>query len=123
MFSSWTTAPVMSTNIQILKYLNKMALKYYSYLYLCHFCTNIFRYSFSKYVASEYIRIFVWYIMWNPNIFGYLFVSILCYSLITAVYFIMYTVYCILAFIGPLGPKERQFPAFTKKNNSGQLWC
>ena len=60
------------------KYLNKMTLKYYSYSYLCYFRnTNIFGYLFGKYVASEYIRIFIRYIMWHPNIFGYLFVSIL----------------------------------------------
>ena len=43
---------------------------------------NIFGYSFGKYVASEYIQIFVWYIMWHPNIFGDSFVPILLYSLI-----------------------------------------
>ena len=55
------------------------------YLYLCYFCrTNIFGYLFGKYVASEYIWIFVRYIMWHPKLFGYLFVSILCYLFITA---------------------------------------
>ena len=34
------------------------------------------RYLFGKYVTSEYIRIFVWYIMWHLNIFRYLFVSV-----------------------------------------------
>ena len=59
-----------------------MTLEYYSYS--CFFRnTNIFRYSFGKYVASKKIRIFILYIIWHPNIFGYLFVSILWYSLIT----------------------------------------
>ena len=72
--------------IQIFKYLNKMTLKYYLYLYLCYFrSTNIFRYSFGKYVASKYILVFVWYIMRHLNIFGYLFLSILWYSLITGI--------------------------------------
>ena len=49
-----------------------MTLKYYSYSYLCYFRnTNISGYSFGKYVASKYIRIFIRYIMWHPNIFGY----------------------------------------------------
>ena len=38
---------------------------------------------FGKYVASKYMRIFIRYIMWHSNIFGYSFVSILWYSLIT----------------------------------------
>ena len=63
-----------------------MTLEYYLYLYSCYFWnTNIFGYSFGKYVASEYIRIFIRYIMWHPNIFRYSFVSILWYSLITGV--------------------------------------
>ena len=37
-------------------------------------------------MASEYIWIFAWYIMWNPNIFGYSFVSILWYLFITALW-------------------------------------
>ena len=70
--------------VQIFEYLNKMTLEYYSYSYSCYFqSTNLFGYSFGKYMASEYIWIFVWYIMWHPNIFGYSFVSILWYSLIT----------------------------------------
>ena len=61
-----------------------MTLKYYLYSYSCYFWSmNIFGYSFGKYVALTYIRIFVWYIMWHLNIFRYLFVSILCYLLIT----------------------------------------
>ena len=60
-----------------------MTLEYYSY-YSCYSRnTNIFGYSFGKYVASEYIWIFIRYIMWHPNIFWYSFVSILWYSLIT----------------------------------------
>ena len=63
-----------------------MTLQYYSYSYLCYFRnTNVSGYSFGKYVASEYFRIFIRYIMWHLNIFGYLFVSILWYSLITAI--------------------------------------
>ena len=51
---------VMSTNIRIVEYSNKMALKYYSYSYSCHFpSTNIFRYSFVDFWTTEYIRIFV----------------------------------------------------------------
>ena len=46
---------------------------------------NKFGYSFGKYVASEYIRIFIRYIMWHANIFGYSFGSILWYSLITGI--------------------------------------
>ena len=73
--------------VWIFEYSNKMTLKYYSYLYLCYFRnTNIFGYLFGKYVASEYIQVFIWYIMWHPNIFGYSFVSILWYSLITVVF-------------------------------------
>ena len=54
------------------EYLNKISLQYYLYSYMCYLqSTNIFGYSFSKYVASEYIQIFVRYIMWHPNIFGY----------------------------------------------------
>ena len=41
-------------------------------------------------MASEYIWIFVRFITWHPNIFGYSFVSILWYSLITAVHCIFY---------------------------------
>ena len=45
---------------------------------MCYFRnTNIFGYSFGKFVASKYIRIFIRYIMWHPNIFGYSFVSII----------------------------------------------
>ena len=74
-------------NICLQTYSNKITLKYYLYLYFCYFQhTNIFGYSFGKYVASEYILIFVRYIMWHPNIFRYLFMSILWYSLITALY-------------------------------------
>ena len=52
--------PVMCTNIRIFKYSNKMALKYYSYLYSCHFPnTNIFGYSFVDFWTTEYIRICV----------------------------------------------------------------
>ena len=66
------------------EYLNKITLKYYSCSYLCYFRrTNIFGYSFGKCVVSEYIRIFVRYMTWHLNIFGYSFVSILWYSLIT----------------------------------------
>ena len=51
-----------------------MTLEYYSYSYSCYFrSTNIFGYSFGKYVAFKYIQIFVWYIMWHPKIFGYSF--------------------------------------------------
>ena len=40
---------LMSMNIQIFEYSNKMALEYYSYSYSCHFSsTNIFGYSFLK---------------------------------------------------------------------------
>ena len=70
--------------VRIFEYSNKMTLKYYSYLYSCYFRnTNIFGYLFGKYVAYKYIWIFIRYIMWHPNIFGYPFVSILWYSLIT----------------------------------------
>ena len=41
-----------------------------------------------KYISSEYIRIFVRYIIWHTNIFGLLFQSILWYSLITSVWMI-----------------------------------
>ena len=52
--------PVMSTNIRIFKYLNKMALKYYSYSHLCHFPnSNIFVYSLVDFWTTEYIQIFV----------------------------------------------------------------
>ena len=45
--------------VQIFEYSNNMTLKYY--LYSCYLRnTNIFRYSFSKYVASEYISTFIW---------------------------------------------------------------
>ena len=51
---------VMSTNIGIFKYSNKMGLEYYLYLYSCHFPdTNIFGYSFVDFWITEYIRIFV----------------------------------------------------------------
>ena len=51
---------VMSTNIRIFEYSNKMALEYYSYSYSCHFSsTNIFRYSFVDFWTTEYIKIFV----------------------------------------------------------------
>ena len=64
--------------------LNKMTLEYYLYSYLCYIrSTNILGYSLGKYVASKYIRIFIRYILWHPNKFGYLFVSTLWYSLIT----------------------------------------
>ena len=54
------TGSVMSTNIRIFKYSNKMALEYYSYSYSCHFpSTNIFGYSFVDFWTTEYIRIFV----------------------------------------------------------------
>ena len=59
------------------EYSNKMTLEYYLCSYLCYFqSTNIFRYLFGKYVSVEYIWIFVRYIMWHQNIFGYSFVSI-----------------------------------------------
>ena len=52
--------PVMSTNIQIFEYSNKMAIEYYSYSYSCHFLsTNIFEYSFVDFWTTKYIRIFV----------------------------------------------------------------
>ena len=55
-----TFGSVMSMNIWILDYKNKMALKYYSYLYLRHFpSTNIFKYSFVDFWTNKYIRIFV----------------------------------------------------------------
>ena len=51
---------VMSMNIQIFKKLNKMALKYYFYLYLCHLPSmNTFWYSLVDFWTSKYIRIFV----------------------------------------------------------------
>ena len=50
--------PVMSTNIWIFEYLNKMALKYYSYSYSCHFpSTNIFGYSFEDFWTTDFIQI------------------------------------------------------------------
>ena len=50
----------MSMNIQIFKYLNKMAHKYYLYMYACHIPSlNIFRYSFVDFWETEYIQIFV----------------------------------------------------------------
>ena len=68
---------VMSTNIWIFKC--------DSSLYLCYFWrTNIFRYLFGIFLASKYIYIFVWYIIWHLNIFVYSFVSILWYLIITA---------------------------------------
>ena len=61
-----------------------MTLKYNLYLYLCYFWSTImFGYLFGNYVVLKYIQIFVWYIMWHPNIFGYLFLSVLWYLLIT----------------------------------------
>ena len=67
-----------------------MTLEYYSYLCSCYFRnTNIFRYLFGKYIASKYIRIFIRYMMWHPNMFRYLFVSILWYSLITALHLLL----------------------------------
>ena len=62
------------------EYLNIQIKLPYSYFFRR---TNIFGYLFGKYVASENIRIFVCYILWHPNIFIYLFVSILWYLLIT----------------------------------------
>ena len=54
------SAPVMSTNIRIFKYSNKMALEYYSYLCSRHFSsTNIFGYSFVDFWTTEYIQKFV----------------------------------------------------------------
>ena len=51
---------VMSTNIRIFEYSNKMALEYYSYSYSCHFpSTNIFGYSFVDFWTTEYIWIFI----------------------------------------------------------------
>ena len=51
--------PVMSRN-RIFKYSNKMAIKYYLYLYSCYFpSTNIFRYSFVDFWTTQYIQIFV----------------------------------------------------------------
>ena len=59
----WYIVPVktvMSTNIRIYEYSNKMALEYYSHLYSCHFpSTNIFGYSFVDFWTTEYILIFV----------------------------------------------------------------
>ena len=58
-----------------------MTLKYYSYSYLCYFrSTNIFGYSFGKYMASEYIWIFVRYTILPPNIFGYSFVHFMIFD-------------------------------------------
>ena len=55
-----TQETVMSTNIWIFEYSNKMALEYYLYLYSCHFPrTNIFGYSFVDFWTTEYIWIFV----------------------------------------------------------------
>ena len=69
--------------VWIFKYLNKMTLEYYLYSYSCYFRNiYIFKYLFGKYVASEFIWIFIRYIIWHPNIFGYSFV--LWYLLITA---------------------------------------
>ena len=63
--------------VWIFEYLNKITLKYYLHSQSCYFRrTNIFRYLVGKCVASQYIRIFVWYIMLHPNIFVYLFVSV-----------------------------------------------
>ena len=51
---------VMSTNIRIFKYSNKMALKYYFFLHSCHFpSTNISVYSFVDFRTTKYIRIFI----------------------------------------------------------------
>ena len=67
--------------IDMYKYLKNMTLEY---LYLCYFRnTNIFGHSFGKYAAFKDIHIFVRYIILHPNLFGYSFVSILWYSLIT----------------------------------------
>ena len=47
---------VMSTNIQIFKYLNKMALEYNLYSYSCHFpSTNIFGYSLVDFWTTDYL--------------------------------------------------------------------
>ena len=71
--------------VWIFEYFNIITLEKFSYFDLCYLWrTNIFRYLFSKYVASKYIWIFIWYILWHPNIFKYSFVSILWYSLISA---------------------------------------
>ena len=49
---------VMSMNIRVFKYLNKMALEFYLYLYLCHFpSTNIFIYSFVDLKKRLYLNI------------------------------------------------------------------
>ena len=70
--------------VKIFEYSNKMTLEYYSDSYSCYFrSTNIFGNLLGKYVAPEYIRIFIRYILWHPNIFGYSLVSISWYSLIT----------------------------------------
>ena len=59
------------SNIRIFEYSNKMALKYYSYLYACHFpSTNIFGYSFVDFWTTEYIQIFAQNLI---LIFDYLF--------------------------------------------------
>ena len=57
---SSSSLPVMSTNIQIFEYSNKMAFEYYSYLYSWHFPSmNIFGYSFVDFWTTKYIWIFV----------------------------------------------------------------
>ena len=50
----------MASKAGIFEYSNKMALKDYSYLHLCHFPSmNTFRYSFLDFLSTEYIKIFV----------------------------------------------------------------
>ena len=56
---------------------------------------NIF---FGKYVASECIWIFVWYIMLHPNIFRYLLVSILGCSMITELHLVALGCTCLQLF-------------------------
>ena len=63
---------MMSTNIQVLEFFNKMAMEHYLYLHLCNFpSTNIFGYSFVDSWTTEYIRIFVCKFS-NINMFEYL---------------------------------------------------
>ena len=53
--NSYAISTVMIMNIWIFECLNKMARKYYSYLYLCHFpSTNIFEYSFMYFLTTKY---------------------------------------------------------------------
>ena len=60
LYSGLGHVTVMSKNIPIFQYSNKIALEYYFYLFLCHFPSmNIFGYSLVDFWTTKYILIFV----------------------------------------------------------------